>query len=314
MRADYHFHPNLPKKRPERCLRAIWRAIERHQMDAMVCTEHVFKDAPNAYRQLIAAKPLYRRTHIFPGAELVSGDGGGVDVIAFGREDWYDEHALLLKPFALSLEEMITYLETTDLSYYIPHPYLLKTPLKQLYRGDEAVKKFLSSVPAFEAFNGCFLHVEHVCCSKPLRRMTRRLTQNLQESSRLDPERIPDGTFRFLAVGSDAHHPKEIGLAVDMPCDDVSSRENVFTCITSNTDIGSIVVPPQLRPLMRTLSAGWITYKEGRIRRRIKQRKLPRSNRKPAAEMQLAPARLTALKKLRMKMLRSSRRRETVRQ
>lgn len=92
MKTDYHFHPNLQAKNPEKRLRHIWDAITANRLDAIICTEHAYKNAPNAYRRLVAAKPENARTHIFPGAELITNEGKGIEIIAFAENDWYDHH------------------------------------------------------------------------------------------------------------------------------------------------------------------------------------------------------------------------------
>ena len=109
MKADYHFHPNLHAKNPEKRLQRIWDAIIANELDAIICTEHAYKNAPDAYRRLIATKPANAKTYIFPGIELITNEGKGIEIIAFTENDWYDDHPLLLKPFAMNLSETSLY-------------------------------------------------------------------------------------------------------------------------------------------------------------------------------------------------------------
>ncbi len=267
MRADYHFHPNLQGKSSARRLRALWKAIGRHRIDAIICTEHTFKNAPNAYRRMIAAKPDGSATHVFAGAELVTNDGMGIDVIAFADRDWYDDHPLLLEPFALSLREMITYLEATNLQYFIPHPYLIKNPLKDLFDSPGSMRAFLERVPGYEAFNGCYLGLERFLGFPLLRRLFLHFRRQLRESARPPQEYLPPEPVQFIAVGSDAHHPSEIGLCVDVDCPDIHSARCVFAALITNTDIRSLHYSRKPAGFLQLCRMAWTTFTESTMRR-----------------------------------------------
>jgi hypothetical protein len=290
MRVDYHVHPNLPARHPEHRLRLFWEAFGRHRLDAIVCAEHTFKDAPRAYRLLKSAQPKHSRTHVFPGAELVAKDHPrGIDVIAFGDHDWYDEHPRLLRPFSMTLDEMIRYLERTDLRFFIPHPLLTGTTLKRTFDSREDVVDFLGEIPAYEAFNGCHLLLEHLCAAPALRPFFGAFGKRLRAAAH-PPLSFPDQRHAFLAVGSDAHHPREIGFSVEIPGPLPRSSRDAFDRLTHNTDLTTLHFPRFSHVGPRLLSMLLTTLHEGRMRRTFESDPaVPKKNRtEPAAEEVLA--------------------------
>jgi len=261
------FSSEPPGKNSRKRLREIWAAMEKHHIDAVICAEHTFKNAPNAYRRLVAAQPAHMRTHVFPGAELATKGGPGIDIIAFGMDDWYDRHPRLLEPFSMSLRQMLSYLEQSELSYFVPHPYLIKNPLKEFYSTDEEMRTFLASVPAYEAFNGCYLNLENICRMPLLRRCMGRAIRLMAEASHPSPHRLPARANRFIAVGSDAHHPRDIGLSVGIPCARPLNRRDVFTRLTGNTNIQDIRQPSAEPSLRSMLFMSWTALLETATRR-----------------------------------------------
>ncbi len=268
MRVDYHFHPNLQGKNPLRRVRAVWSALERCKLDAVICTEHSFKNAPRAYRMLIEGKPAHARTHVYPGAELVTSDGGhsGIDVIAFAEDDWYDRHPRLLEPFSMTLKEMVGYLEQSELSYFIPHPYLIKSPLMSVFQDDAEMRQFLASVPAFESFNGCYLGLEQACSLPVLRVPLEKFSQKLRTSSDIRSRPLQTRQ-QFLAIGSDAHHPSDIGFSVEVACKRPRSRHEAFESLTHNTDISTLHGTVPSCTSAQLLRTGWTTLSEAWMRR-----------------------------------------------
>jgi len=286
MKVDYHFHPNLLGKNPAKRLNALWKAIEDLKFDAMVCTEHSFKSAPEAYRLLAASKPAHLHTQIFPGAELVTQEG--VDVIVFAEHDWYDEHPLLLKPFGLTLSETLRYLAQTDLTYFIPHPVLYHNPLKSLYREDAKMKEFLHEVPAVESFNGCYLGLDHLSKTSPVFKLGTHVFRRLSKSARV-PTDVLKEKKKFIAIGSDAHHPKDLGFAVEIPGALPHSRTGMFQKITSNTDVSTLHYPKHQHPIVRLAYTIWTTFSEGWMRREWKRYTYQHSGFRDVTELELAP-------------------------
>lgn len=259
---DYHFHPNFTGKRRARRSRRLWRAFAKNNLGAIICTEHTFKDAAQSYRTLLKYKPSDATTHLFPGAELTTKDGSGVDIIAFSDEDWYDRHPALLKPFSMTLPEMIGYLERSDLQWFVPHPFLPSNPLRRYCRSEAELKSFLSSVPGFELLNGCAIPLEHVLSRLPFRRVSTHLQKALRYRAHVPPHITPVGTAKFVAVGSDAHHPRSLGVAIEIHCPDNASKTQVFTKMTHNTDVSRIRVPVPHGSLRCLLQNTLITWNE----------------------------------------------------
>jgi len=268
MKADYHFHPNLHAKKPEKRLQSLWKAIMSSGLDAIICTEHTYKNAPVSYRQFVQAKPADAKTHVFPGAELISKEGKGIEIIAFAEEDWYDNHPLILQPLTMSFSEMVAYLEQSELHWFIPHPFLLGNPLKRLCPSTEKMLDFLNSVPALEVQNGCYLLLEKLYRTLPWQWFREKQAVKFRSSVQLPPSLIPRGNHQFLAVGSDAHHPRDIGFHVDIPTQrNVTKRSEVFHALTTNTSVDNVYIPPQTLSIRHLLYTAWTTFSEACMKR-----------------------------------------------
>jgi hypothetical protein len=200
----------------------------------------------------------------------------GIDIIVLAEKDWYDDHPRLLRPYALSLKEAIAYLNDTDLQYFIPHPTLFGSSLPRLITSDEEMEQFLASVPAFEAVNGCYLLLDYLFSSSLLPRKVRSFGRHLRESAQPDLKRYQREHHRFLAVGSDAHHPRELGFSVEIPGHCPASAQDIFERITSNTDIKTLHFPRFSAVIPRLLSMAWTTFAESQMRREW-QREEPQS-------------------------------------
>lgn len=272
MKADYHFHPNLHAKQPEKRLRELWDAISANDLGAIICTEHAYKNAPTAYRQLVHAQPSNATTHVFPGAELITKDGKGIEIIAFAEDDWYDEHPLILEPLTMSLAEMIAYLEASNLHWFIPHPFLRGNPLRRLFPDEDQMSDFLKRVPAIEIRNGCYLLLEKFFCSIPWSLLKNCESGKLCESVQLTSSMIPCGKYDFLAVGSDAHHPRDIGFSVDIPTHgNRPTREEAFRALVTNKTIDVVHIPPQCFSLRHLIYTGWTAFSEACMKREWKR-------------------------------------------
>ena len=126
------------------------------------------------------------------------------------------------------------------------------------------IRAFLASVPAVEAFNGCYLILEHICKTvHPARRL-------LRAKASLDLERLAPAAHAFLAVGSDAHHPRELGFSVEIPSSPKNRRE-AFALLTTNTDISRLHFPRIDRLLPRIVFSGWTTLHEGMMRHELRR-------------------------------------------
>ena len=267
MRADYHFHPNLQAKRPEKRLQLIWDALQTQRLDAVICAEHTYKNAPSAYRKLMGAKPKSARTHVFPGAELISCEGKGIEIIAFAEGDWYDDHPLILQPLTMCFADMVTYLEQSNLYWFIPHPFLLGNPLKRLFPSSKKMLDFLKHVPAFEAQNGCYLLLERFYRSLPWHWFSDTQATRFHNSVHLTTSLLPNGEHQFLAIGSDAHHPRDIGFCVDIPTRGIYDRSKAFHMLVTNTAVDNVYVPSQTLSLRHLLYTAWTTYSESCMKR-----------------------------------------------
>lgn len=226
-------HPNLQARNAAKRLRALWAAFDREALCAVISAEHVFKDASGAYRRLVAARPAGANTHVYPGAELVSRED--IDVLCFAEHDWYDDHPELLVPYALPLRHLIARLEAVGLPYFIPHPYIANNKLKRLFPDPAELKAFLGTVQGFEVANGALLQLWQLLRLRGLRRPARRVRDRLCATAAPELRCFPVPR-KFIAAGSDAHHPAEIGsVYVELACRE-DDRSAVFQAMTANTD------------------------------------------------------------------------------
>lgn len=234
----------------------------------MICTEHVYKNSPQAYRHMVKSRPVDIRTQLFPGAEAITEEG--VDIIVFAEEDWYDHHPLLLRPFSLSLENMIQYLNDSDLHYFIPHPRLTHNPLRSLFDSTVELDSFLSSVASWEVHNGCYLAFEKLWETPIIGSLTKRWMGSLCESAHAPVTRTRRQRS-FLAVGSDAHHPEELGTCVHIVCNIPVRRSDIFQALVTNTDLSVVDLPLPSRPLLRLLRVAWTTFTEWWIKQEYRR-------------------------------------------
>jgi len=246
LRADYHWHPNMLRglaQKPR--VKRSWDALTAAELDAVIATDHARMYHPaDGYRRIADAMPASARTHVYPGLELATNDGmKGIEVVAFAEDDWYDDHPDLLKPHKMTLEEIIAYLHRAeDLHYFIPHPYLLFTALRRRYPSVPEMRRFLSTIRAYEVSNGCYDQILALLNNVPYCDSVRDslLTSARPTSGHLPEEHEP----RFLAAGSDAHHPEDLGqVYVDIPVTHPAAslrRSQVFQVLTSNTDMSGL--------------------------------------------------------------------------
>ncbi len=81
IRADYHMHPYLPKMKIGllKNVKKWWKFIEKHNLNCVLITEHVFKDCERAYELMKQTQP--EGIFCFPGMEHISKEG--IDTVVF---------------------------------------------------------------------------------------------------------------------------------------------------------------------------------------------------------------------------------------
>jgi hypothetical protein len=246
LRIDYHFHPNLPadeKKALTRC-RAHWQAFLSHGINVVIITEHVFKDFERAYRLMNQTKPP--QVFCLPGIEYATRESS--DLIIFSYSDTIYTHPEF-SPFALKYEEAVDLIEQQPAwRSFVPHPYTPDVTSVRNTRGDQFYRHIVNRLGAVEISNSSFLFMERILVRFPWRYIGGKFLRRIVKIKSLPLDEYPD-KIKFLAVGSDAHHPWQIGshLLINNFEED-PTLQNIWQAISSRTGITQIAKPVRVIP------------------------------------------------------------------
>ena len=228
---DYHFHPNLPKgeRSAEEKIREDYRRFLQNDVKAVIVTEHVYKSPSEAYSFMVRFRP--RNFYVFPGMEYVTREG--LDMVIFSDSERIYHYKELL-PFKLTYEETIFFVKKKNLYAYVTHPFTLGTTSVYKKMGASFTKKTIRELGAVEEEYTGFSELKHVLnhpvLSVLFKKIIKEISWNEHVPMRYRPEKI-----RFIATGSDAHFPWDIGthmrIAVHQPH---VTRRDVFKLLTSN--------------------------------------------------------------------------------
>ncbi len=238
---DYHFHPNFQFRKPVACQAAkVWSAFQRHGLDVVVVSEHSWKRPAESFWELEAERPSESGTTLLPGVEVLTREG--LDVVVFGVDaGWYAAPSLrgLLVPYGPTFDDVLRLASDpqTPLAAFLPHPFTPGTTGAVSYFGETEAKRLAGRLGGVEVSNFCYsdcLALTNRIGTKLLPQTYRRmhLTQSMEAA-------FHDGSdVRFLAHGSDAHFPEELGYGclVDRVGSGAADPETVFASMTSNTN------------------------------------------------------------------------------
>jgi len=223
---DYHFHPNLPKgkKRAIKKCQKIWASYVKQNINTVIVTEHNFKNPERAFRLMKETKPEH--CNVFPGMEHVTEEG--IDVLIFHRDDSI-YRCNELAPFGLTLDETIKITEQNNYACCLAHPYSLakSSAIKRL--GHEKYFEYLNKICAVEISNSSFNNLINIVEKPFMKRIFKKKLSDIHNTKKLPESDYPE-KIKFLAVGSDAHHPKEIGTF----CTIKSNGDDLYEQIISN--------------------------------------------------------------------------------
>ena len=154
IRIDYHFHPNLSgndKRAKKKCL-ALWQRFQKKGINAVITTEHIYKNPRRAYELMKKYKP--EELFCFPGMEYVTKEG--IDIVIFSdSENIYNYTEL--KTFKLPYFDLIKFVNSKDNLYaYVTHPYTLGLTSVVNKLGKEAYSRSTDLLDAVEISNGAF--------------------------------------------------------------------------------------------------------------------------------------------------------------
>lgn len=225
---DYHFHPNLPRNEKKALIKCNnwWKSFEKHGVNTIIVTEHCYKNPKKAFALMTRTKPA--GFYIFPGLEYVTKEG--IDIIIFSQsKQIYDYNEL--KPFKLSYDETINFILKTNLSGYITHPYTIGRTSIISVLGRNKYLFYLNKLGSVEVTNNAFANLKELIDKPLLNKVFSKQIKRIVKTKDLPKEDYPK-KIRFLAAGSDAHNPEELGTFVTVE----TTPRNLFKKITINTN------------------------------------------------------------------------------
>ena len=229
IRADYHFHPNLPKNEKEaaRKISDIYRKMGKIGIEAIIVTEHVYKDYERAWRLMKKYKP--KNISLFPGLEYTSKEN--IDICLFSETEKIYEHKFI--PFQKTYEEIISFIKTNpEVVGFVTHPFTLGTTSLIDKKGEKFAKEKINILGSVEAAYTTFSELKSILKKTGLSKILTNLMNRIEKNETLPKEFYPSKII-FLAAGSDAHHVWEIGTYAKVKLE----NKSVFHSITNNKEL-----------------------------------------------------------------------------
>lgn len=236
MLVDYHFHPNLSTQdgRARRKCKEIWRRFAEAKLDAVIITEHVFKNPERAYRLLCEERPDDATTFIFPGLEALTSEG--IDVIIMAPDAALFEHQKLLVPKQLSVIDMAHYVKATPhLVGSIAHPSKLGNSSCEYQVGKAQTIAAIRIIGGAEISNAYAKGLKWFFDTFGLRYILpkKRAAMNAVKLLPEDYYNYPE--VSLYTGGSDAHVPLEIGSGMTVAEPSGRTEAAVWQALTHNT-------------------------------------------------------------------------------
>lgn len=253
IRADYHFHPNLPRGE-KRAMRKVARLFARFRacgIGAVIVTEHVYKDPVRAWQMMRAQKP--DDVALFPGLEYLTKEG--IDICLFAETDAIYQYRW--EPYEHTYEAVLHFLaEHPDVRGFVTHPYTLGTTSIVTKKGEAFAKYAIDTLGAVEPVYSVFRDIKRILSLPVLRTLGARTLARIEDNEQL-PQRLYPHTPLFFAIGSDAHHVWEIG-----PSAQVQVRGTVYESVTRNTVVHPVGIDTgalwRLIPAALTTAHEWL--------------------------------------------------------
>ncbi len=250
MFVDFHVHPNLPKSNVDDWLDRWWVNIRRSRLDALVITEHSYKNPERAYTAMVDSRPGSSGTLVFPGVEALTSEG--IDVLAFSESDKIYDYEELVTPYALSFDELVDFLgKHGDIVGIIPHPFTPGTTGIISHLGEKRSKKIIDKLGRVEVHNGAMRGVLKVFGETGLSFFMQNKFSRAQKTFDL-PKAFYPKKPRLLSAGSDAHSPDCLGAGVRIN-QAWKSRKDAFRMISSAR--GTIIKQKLCHPYRDTFTA-----------------------------------------------------------
>jgi hypothetical protein len=209
-RIDYHFHPNLPRnqKRALSKCKKWWKTLENININTIIVTEHCYKNPERAFKLMKETKPT--NFFIFPGMEYLTKEG--IDLIIFSQSEKIYNYKEL-KPYNLTFAETINFILKNNLASYITHPYTLGLTSIIPKLGQQKYSLYTNKLRAVEVSNSSLGNLYKLLKKPILKTLFSKKIKMIERNFNIPKEDYPK-QIQFLAAGSDAHHPEELGTFV----------------------------------------------------------------------------------------------------
>ncbi len=234
IKVDTHFHTNfffLSEKLTARKAKAVWKEWLEQDFDAVILTEHAFKNPVKSYLTLMAHRPKGAKTHIIPGVECVTKEG--IDVIIFSKDTYVYLQKDILKPYSIPVEELHRRIMDDDQLYgVVTHPFILSDTGLAFHKDEEFIKKAIGDLRILEKHNSTLYPIEKTVRTLYLHKILKRLVNRLNKIDNVPDEFVTEEIAIF--GGSDAHFPRDIGphLKINIKC---RNYDEIFEALVSST-------------------------------------------------------------------------------
>lgn len=258
LRIDTHVHPNLKlfsRYLTRRKARKMWQAFTNHHLDAVIITEHAFKQPVQAFRAMKRYRPKSTHTHLIPGVEALTKEG--IDVIVFSRDEYIFQQKDILTPYKLSFEELVLRIEQDDRLYgVVTHPFILSKTGMIAHYGIDRIRESITRLKFIEAHNMCYWYLRVVFEKLGLSERLSNLYRSCCVTENVSRDIIGSG---IVFGGSDAHHSWDIGSYLAIDADDVKTEDEIFETLITPSFRRSFYVDKPTNMFLLSLGTSFIT-------------------------------------------------------
>jgi hypothetical protein len=209
---DLHFHLNIYKK--SKSHRDLWlrdqlKSIKTAGIDFLASTEHVYKDALEAY---ICLKDIVRdlKVVIIPGVEWISKEKVEI-IFLFPTQETLRCALKTLKPFSHSVWELQRLKNDWASIAIIPHPFTPGKTGAANILGVDGFERLLNLTDYVEIYNGIGMQFHEIYLFDKISHYHQTLRNKVKNTAYL-PDRFRLESLGW-SVGSDAHFPGELRAA-----------------------------------------------------------------------------------------------------
>ena len=260
---DYHIHPNFSFRgsKANEQAKTWWAKFSECKLGAVLVTEHSYKNPARAYQILLQNKPEDSPTEIFPGVEALTKEG--IDFIVFSKnEDIYTKKELII-PYGRTIEDMLRFVKENSLHGFVTHPFTPGTTGIVAHKGEDFTLDVIRRIKAVEAHNSSFDLLKQFLLTTKLHYILRKKFDCILKTENL-PENFLNVELNFIAGGSDAHYPSELGSGFLINVNKLT-RDAIFEAIIHNKS-GEFVNNKRLNGFSHLLPSGATVFAEWLIK------------------------------------------------